>query len=321
MSLNGRTIALIGGGRWGRIHASNLSQLLTSRDRVVWVSRHNQDILRDTVLKFSEDGPAFELSMHIESALSERPMAALVLTAPLTHVAVTEACLSNGTHAFVEKPFAFTAGEARSLIGAAEDRNLLLAVGLHLLSASYLHHFKSQFVARPIARIAIRWFDPAHELRHGESKRVDDSTPLVHDLYPHIWSIVRVLTGCAEQSIGDASTQADGSIAFKSTAGAVTVEARCGRYSAARERKIGLVFQDGGTASLDFTQEPGEALLDNVSLPPDPLWGQTPRPVMAEVREFLTRVSSRTYDPVWSHLAVNCCDSVVGAEALYSKLR
>lgn len=320
MSRDGRTVALIGGGRWGRVHASNLSQLLTSRDRVVWVSRHNQDILRDTILKFSQEGPAFELSASVETALSGKPAAALVVTAPQTHVAITDACLRNGIHAFVEKPLAFTAGEARSLIVAAADRNLLLAVGLHLLSASYLHHFNSQFVERSIARISLRWFDPAHEIRHGESKRADDSTPLAHDLYPHIWSMVRVLTGCVEQTIIGASKQADGSISLELSAGVVRIEARCGRYSAARERKVGLVFQDGGTASLDFTEEPGAAMLDDISLPPYPLWGQTPRPAMAEVQAFLTRVASSISDPEWPHLAVNCLDSVTGAEVLQSKL-
>ena len=320
MTHDGRTIALIGGGRWGRVHASNLAQLLTSRDRVVWVSRHNQEILRDTILKFPGSGPGFDLSASLENVLFERPTAALVVTSPQTHVGVTEACLRAGTHVFVEKPLAFRVHEARSLIDIAKVCNLLLGVGVHLLSATYLHHFKSQIAGRSIARIALRWFDPAHEMRHGESKHASNSTPLAHDLYPHIWSIVRVLTGCTAQTIDSALAQADGSISFESAAGVVKIDTRCGRYSAARERKIDLVFKDGGTAGLDFTQEPGTAMLDNVPLPPDPLWGHTPRPAMAEVQEFLARVSSPARDPAWPHSAVNCIDSVNGAEALQAKL-
>jgi hypothetical protein len=90
--------------------------------------------------------------------------------------------------------------------------------------------------------------------------------------------------------------------------------------AAARERKIDLVFQDGGTASLDFTQEPGSAMLGGIALPPDPLWGKTPRPAMTEVAEFLTQISSSERDPEWSHLAANCLDSVIGAETLLSRL-
>ena len=320
MSHGGRTIALVGGGRWGRVHASNLSQLLTPRDRVAWVSRYNQDILRDAILKFPASGPAFDLSNSIDDILAAQPTVALVVTSPHTHVEVTESCLRAGANVFVEKPLAFRAVEARSLIDTAQDRNLLLGVGLHLLSATYLHHFKNQIARRSIAKIALRWFDPSHEIRHGESKHANDSTPLAHDLYPHIWSIVRVLTGCAVQTIGGASKQADGSISFESSAGAVKIEARCGRYASARERKIDLIFEDGGIASLDFSQEPGKAVLENVPLPPDPLWGKSPRPVMAEVQEFLKQASSPVRDPAWPYLAANCIDSVAGAEVLASKL-
>jgi predicted dehydrogenase len=320
LTREGQTIALVGGGRWGRVHASNLSRLLTPGDRVLWVSRHNQDALRKIIAQFSQNGPKFELLTSLDDALAERPAAALIVTAPDTHVAVAGTCLHSGIHTFVEKPLAFKAGDAHWLIDNAAKADLLLAVGMHLLSASYLRHFKSQLVKRDIVRISIRWFDPAHELRYGESKRADDSTPLAHDIYPHIWSIVRVLTGAMQQNIASASKHTDGSISFESSAGPVKIDAQFGRYAAARERKINVVFQDGGTAGLDFTQEPGTAWLDNAALPRDPLWGKTPRPVMAEVADFLTQISSQMRDPEWPHLAANGFDSVIGAEALDFKL-
>jgi predicted dehydrogenase len=318
LTREGQTIALVGGGRWGRVHASNLPRLLTPSDRVLWVSRHNQDALRKIIAQFAEHGPKFELLTSLDDALAERPAAALIITAPDTHVAVASVCLRSGIHTFIEKPLAFKASDAHSLINTAAKANLVLAVGMHLLSASYLRHFKSQLVTRDIARISIRWFDPAHELRYGESKRADDSTPLAHDIYPHLWSIVRVLTGAMQQTIASASKHIAGSISIESSAGPVKIDAQFGRYADARERKIDLVFQDGGTAGLDFTEEPGTAWLGNAALPPDPLWGRTPRPVMAEVADFLTQISSR--DLEWPHLAANCFDSVIGAEALGTKL-
>lgn len=285
-----------------------------------WVSRHNQDALRNTIAQFPESAPKFELLTSLDDVLIERPAAALIVTAPNTHVAIADACLRQGVHTFVEKPLAFESSDAQSLINTAAKAKLVLALGVHLLSASYLRHLKSELAERVIMRISIRWFDPAHELRHGESKRADDSTPLAHDIYPHIWSIVRVLTGGGEQTIAVALKRTDGSISFESSAGPVKIDAQFGRYAVARERKINLVFQDGGTASLDFTQEPGEAMLGDAVLPPDPLWGKTPRPAMAEVADFLTQISSPVRDPEWPHLAANCLDSVIGAEALDSKL-
>jgi predicted dehydrogenase len=320
MKQEGQTIALVGGGRWGRVHASNLVHLLTCGDRVLWVSRYNQDALRKNIAQFSENGPKFELLTDFDDALMERPATALIVTAPGTHATAAGACLHRGIHTFVEKPLALKASDAQSLIDIAAEADLVLAVGVHLLSASYLRHFKSLLAKRGIARISIRWFDPAHEVRYGESKRTDDSVSLAHDLYPHIWSIVRVLAGCAEQTVTGASKQTDGSISFESSAGPVKIDAWCGRHAGARERKISLALQDGGTAALDFTQEPGVAMLDNAALPPDPLWGNTPRPAMAEVHDFLTQISSAVRDLEWPHLAANCFDSVVGAEALDSRL-
>jgi hypothetical protein len=177
-----------------------------------------------------------------------------------------------------------------------------------------------QLVPRRIARISIRWFDSAHEVRYGEDKRASVSVPLAHDIYPHIWSIVRVLTDDRLQVITRASREFDGSIVFESAAGSVKIDTRCGRNGSARERKISLVFQDGEIAGLDFTREPGVAWLGSAALPPDPRWGTTPRPAMAEVQAFLLQISSPIRDPQWPHLAANCFDSVIGAEVLDTML-
>jgi predicted dehydrogenase len=319
MNHDRRIVALVGGGRWGRVHASNLAELLTPRDRVLWVSRHNQDILRD-VIKTLRNGPEFELLTNLGDALLARPETALVVTPPNTHVAVADACLRGGVHTFVEKPLAFKAGEARSLIDAAAKSNLVLAVGLHLLSASYLHHFKSQLLPRRILRMSIRWFDAGNEIRYGEAKQIDDATPIVHDVYPHVWSIVRVLTGCDEYKANVVSARADRSVSFELMAGSAKVEAQCGRRAEIRERKIDIVFSDGSSASFDFAHEPGKGILDGASLPSDPAWGKTPRPAMAEVREFLEQVFSVSRNREWPHLASNCIDSVVGAEFLNSQI-
>ena len=304
----------MGGGRWGRVHASNLCSLLTPNDQVLWVTQHNQSAASDLVGRFP-NGPRFKLLRSLESALPLRPDAALVVTSPNSHVAIAGTCLRHGIPCFVEKPLAFKRVEALTLIEIGRNNGLVLAVGLHLLSASYLHHFKGQISGREITRIVIRWFDPAYEVRYGESKRGDDTTPIFHDLYPHIWSIVRVLTGCDRQVINSAS-KCQHCLSFQSSVLDVAVAAQCGRCAEARERKIDLVFRDGGSASLDFTEEPGRAMLDHAPLSRDPCWGREPRPVMAEVRDFLKQTCLPLRDQAWPHLAENCIDSVVGAEAL-----
>jgi predicted dehydrogenase len=319
MSKAGRTIALIGGGRWARVHASNLSKLLTSQDCVLWVSRHNQASQRAFVDQLPQASPAFELFSSVEEAYEARPSATLVVTRPENHFADTEACLRRGIHAFVEKPLAFRADEARALIDLTAKADLVLAVGVHLLSASYLSHFKDQIAGRRIQRLSVRWLDPAQEARYGENKQADDTTPLVHDVYPHIWSLVKMLTGCPQQRVVAVASTVDGAISFETQTGQVVAEARCSRRAPARERKVEVAFDGGETAFLDFTQEPGVAGLNGAAVPVDPAWGHTPRPVMAEVGAFLRQLDG-SRDPDWPHLAANCLDSVVGAEALFTRL-
>jgi predicted dehydrogenase len=319
MNCDRRTILLVGGGRWGRIHASNLSNILTANDRVLWVSRHNYVIASEFVRHFPS-GPNFELLAGLDEAMLLRPDAALIVSSPDSHVSIASTCLRHRIPCFVEKPLAFRGAEAMMLIKIAASNKLVLAVGLHLLSASYLRYFKSQILARELSRIDIRWFDPIHEVRYGESKRADEKTSIVQDLYPHIWSIVRVLTDCDRQIIDSAARQFPHQLSVQSSAFGVMVTAQCCRGADARERKVNVAFRDGGFASLDFTEEPGHATLDHEPLPRDPSWGKGPRPVMAEVRDFLDQTSLPSYDKTWPHLANNCIDSVIGAEALHSIL-
>jgi predicted dehydrogenase len=320
MAIDGRIIALIGGGRWGRVHATNLFRLLTPRDRVLWVSQFNTATVADIIASFALDGPTFEICRTLDEALADRPDAALVITAPDTHFAVAESCLLAGLHVFVEKPLAFRQSEARRLIDLAEQKQRVLGVGLHLLSATYLKHFRAQIADAAISRIAIRWFDPVQEQRYGETKFADHSVPLPHDIYPHIWSIVRALTDCEQQTIVNAGTSSDGTLSIVSTAGAVSVESVCGRNAVARERSIQITFQNRGVATLDFTKEPGHLTRDGVVLPPDPLWGKSPTPAMAEVKEFLHVISRPLRNTTWPHLAARCVDSVAGAETIQGRL-
>jgi predicted dehydrogenase len=316
MGSDRQIVALIGGGRWGRVHASNLSRLLTARDRVVWVSRHNRDLLRSTIAEFSSSGPQFDVLESLEDCFREGPRAALVITSPVSHFSIADACLRRRIHTFVEKPLSFKTAEALSLMDIAERGKLVLAVGLHLLSASYIQHFRKKLARRAIAHIAIRWFDPDHDWRHGELKRPDHSTPIVHDIYPHIWSLVRAITDCTEQRIESVSASRGGGISIKSLAGEVAVDAECNRSATARQRSIDITFRDGGRATLDFTQEPGISTLDDVPLQPDPSWGTGLTPVMREIWEFLDQTSSPARKAKWAPLAKSCIDSVTGAEIL-----
>jgi len=316
----GRIIALFGGGRWGRVHASNLSRILTAGDRVLWISAHNRGLVSGTIEGLARPGaPRFELSSSVEEALRERPHAAIVVTAPSSHSGVAERCLRSGVHTFVEKPLALRPEEARTLVDIAERENLVLAVGLHLLSASFLHHLKSLLPRDDIAELSVRWFDPENEIRYGEEKRGDAAATVAHDVYPHVWSLIRSF-GSGRQSIEDVAWLPGGTVSFNGRAGKTAIAAQIGRLAVARERVIKLRLKGGASAELDFTKEPGVPVVEGVPRAPDPDWGRKPAPVMAEVMEFLRRTVEPESGDGWPHLASACIDSVADTQRFASRL-
>lgn len=311
-----RTLLLVGGGRWGRVHASNLVKLLGPSDRLIWASTHNAAALADSVAAFPADGPQVAV-MDLAQALEADASAAIVVTAAETHAQVATACLTCGLHVFVEKPLAMTADAARALIALAADRKRLLAVGLHLLSTSYLTRFADLVRGRRIASIAIAWFDPAEEVRYGEVKRTDPTHSKAHDLYPHVWAVLTMLTGRRDHDVGNVAWRPGGVVEFETRSGAVPALTQLSRRAPRRVRAVTVQFEDGGSAILDFTQEPGTITLDGITQNADPSWGQGGTPLTIEVRAFLDAAEGRAICP---QRADECLGSVIGAEMLEQKL-
>src|SRR6266699_1742342 len=144
----GCCVALIGGGRWGRVHASVLTAMSHRVERVLWVSRHNKASLGAFISQRSSNVPAFEILSSLDSALAEHPHAAIVATAPVDHASTVELLLRGGVSVLVEKPFALSLAEANLLVRLSEQRGLVLRVGLHLFKASYLQRFRAAIAER-----------------------------------------------------------------------------------------------------------------------------------------------------------------------------
>lgn len=307
---------LVGGGRWGRVHASNLTKLLTPMDEVCWVTRFGEDRVRDELERFERaDGPRFVVMAELHEALHRAPAAAIVVSAAPTHSAIAAACLAAGLDVFVEKPLAFTVVEAEALVELAKKNNRLLAVGHHLLSASYLSRFKEEIAARQISQLAIEWLDLDGEMRQNEAKRTDVTTPIVHDIYPHIWSIVRLLTDEMTVTPLRARLAAGGRLIFSARAGFCRVRARISRRAAKRVRKVSIAFADGGQAVVDFTIEPGRMTIDK-QVGPELAWNGGDTPVLAEIRSFLEFSGGQEHNVDWPHNAANCVSAIAGAVAL-----
>ena len=79
----GVSFALIGGGRWARVHAGVLCSLYPRISRLLWVSRHNRKAVEDAAIE--REHPEIVLLDGIDQCLRERPDAALICTTTANH--------------------------------------------------------------------------------------------------------------------------------------------------------------------------------------------------------------------------------------------
>ncbi|HEU5059251.1 MAG TPA: Gfo/Idh/MocA family oxidoreductase [Kofleriaceae bacterium] len=121
----GRSICVVGGGRWGANHIRTLDELgllggFVEPDddrRAALAARH----------------PRAQAFQRIEDAV-ERPFDGFVIATPArTHVELARFLIERGRHVLVEKPLALVSRDARELVAAAARARVNLMVGHVLL--------------------------------------------------------------------------------------------------------------------------------------------------------------------------------------------
>ena len=317
--MSGICLALIGAGRWGRIHAGVLAQFSTRIERVLWVTRHNKPALDRFLAEMSAAAPAFEWFSSLDAALAERPDAAIVVTAASDHAATVETLLRNDVPTLVEKPLALNVASAKSLIELAEQRKVLLCVALHLLKADFLHYFRQSWAGRDVAKIDLEWFDPEFETRHGETKSADLTTNKADEVVSHLWSMLKVVQDADEPQLRGVSARPLGAVELEIDVGSSRALARFGRRAIARKRSIRLTFHDGGSAELDFTSEPGRIVMDGMEYPNLPP-GDRVGPLAAEIGGFLDIIDGLQDADSSPQVAAHCLGSVALAETVRERL-
>lgn len=310
------SVALIGGGRWARVHAAVLQGLRPPIGRLLWVSRHNRDAIGEYRTGLVE--PKVEIVESLDAALSCQPNAAVICTASVNHARDALTVLNHGVPVLVEKPLALDMSSANELLAIAEDRRLTLYVCLPLLKASYILGFKVACAGRAIASMHVAWFDTPGEVRYGEIKQPDPTTHKVDEIIPHLWSLVHVLIGSEEPRILATALGGSDSASISLICGRTRVDATFGRRAAARTRRVRIRFADNGVAELDFTREPGTATIDGSRCESDTLWERELRPLASIHSSFLDRVANRGAENAPSSLNAAWC---IGSIALAQEVR
>jgi predicted dehydrogenase len=283
-----RGVAIIGGGRWAGVIASVLRQ--------VWQPDWGDVVLHSPSNPGVWLAHAKENRWRIASSLSD------VMDNPeITHTIIARrardnassvvAALAASKTVLVEKPFCLTEPQLTQVLAASEGRNCM--TGLVFLFASNLERFRTACLRRGQVRsIRVHWGDPVSETRHGAPKRFDRSVNVVQDVMPHIWSIIRPFTDpSVALEVRSASPRpADGSVGLRMRCGLCEIVADLSRAAPRRTRVIEVVGQ-GWDATLDFSTEPGTAIVERE--PIDVAEGFT-SPLRQELSTFLTGIPSRT---------------------------
>ena len=115
---------VVGYGYWG----PNLVRNITERPELTLTALCERDPIR--AAEFAKRVPGVPVFGDLDAVLMNPEVEAIVVaTPPRTHHAIARRALDAGKHVLVEKPLATTSADARDLISAAEENDLVLMPG------------------------------------------------------------------------------------------------------------------------------------------------------------------------------------------------
>ena len=171
-------IGIIGCGYWGINYVRVFDELPDSR--VVAVCDLNEDRLMRVQQRFRQ----VKTYRDVGELLGDTEVNAVVVATPLsTHHTLTKACLQQGRHVLVEKPFVGAVPQGEELIELAERNRLVLMVGHTFLYNPSVRKMKEYMVSGDCGEIYY-----LHATRTNLGPIRKDANAL-WDLIPHDLSI------------------------------------------------------------------------------------------------------------------------------------
>jgi|GEM_PF-3572309 len=289
MVFTGKTIAVIGGGRWSRVHISVLEDLLDATSRILWITDHGHDKNLDYLAQ--KNYAKTSVKRYIDDIEGIKIDGLIVATRSHTHEKYLRYALEKKIPALIEKPFALSASSASEFVAQAEDNNISIGSNLEFLYASYLQDFKSLCSSINIKTIECFWHDPFSETRYGETKYSDICTPIAFDQAMHIWSLLHVLGYSTALNVEDVQYRENSEILISARHDDVIIKLSLFRRAQEKQRKI--VINDNELV-LDFAPEPGTITTKDKSVIHNQ-W-RNHRPMSASLSAFLKSIDKADDD-------------------------
>ncbi|SEH05617.1 Gfo/Idh/MocA family oxidoreductase [Candidatus Venteria ishoeyi] len=296
-----KKIAVIGGGRWGRVLVNVLNSL---NQAVLWVTKHGKK-QNSQWLKYNHLNA--EITDIEHNAFDSKKIKAIIIsTSSHTHFNLTKKALKNCIPVLSEKPYAFTMQQAEELIRLSLKKNTLAAVNLEFMYADYLTTFKQKIKTIEKKNISITWHDPFKEEHYGEIKYGDIYTPLVHDSLPHCWSLF-----ANNLHFESLEYQKDSSLLISMINHSSKFKISLNRRGNRRIRHINI---NQGEAELDFSLEPGFSTIHGKKYKNE--WGEQ-HPLAAALIHFLSAISNPNI--VLVNTLENCKNAVKLSQIAYDE--
>lgn len=289
---SGRSIGLVGCGRWGR----NIARTLASLNALKVIADPAVDALRPLAQELG-----VELVATPEEIFSRSDIDAVAIAAPAAdHARLVLAAIAAGKHVFVEKPLALTVDDAMVCDEAARNAGVLLMVG-HLL----------QYHPAFIRLVEMVEGGVIGELRHVVSNRLNPGAIRTEEnalwsLAPHDFSMVLRLAGrqpSGVQALAARMVNADipdQYIVLLRFGATLTAHVNVSWVSPQKEHKLTVLGTTGALVFEDTAADPERKLLlyrDYVGSSGDsPVFNKTPgepipyskeAPLVNEMRCFL----------------------------------
>lgn len=287
-------VAVVGGGRWGRVMVSVLAQMTLPVSKVVMVSRSEAVSLDDALAAYDV-------------------RAAIVANSARQHFDTARVLIDQGVNVLIEKPATLSLAQVEQLLERADARRVCLVPGLQYRFCSYIHAAANAVARVPEqpAAFAFEWADPTGEVRYGDRKSYDPTISVAVDVMPHVWSILATVFAQPRFHLESCRIERGGRFAsFGCTLNALPGRITLERDAARRNRVLSVESDAGSDLRLDFTVEPGTVSIGTDTVSGDENWDHAPRPLERQVAYFIAALSGTTSNTD----AAACRESVALAE-------
>ncbi len=271
---------VVGSRRWAKIMATELCALLApGRSIQLQGSRGDAGLLE--WWNASPHKQRIELVEQPVPCEASATGVALVVNSAHEHRSSVESVLDAGYHAVCEKPLTFSRHDSLELLARADGLGRKLFCANTYLFADYLQVLRRDWLqGRSFSVLELTWADASRETRHGEAKSYDSGVPVIHDVLPHVASIVIATHGPLpfDRSSIDVA-QGGSAVTAEFGGGDLTVRASLARNA---PRRVRLLRFSGpaGQVTLDFAVEPGVVSLDEENgVCVDPGWDAKRKPI------------------------------------------